>query len=546
MRLKIAAKIGLGFGLVTVAVIVNGILTSNALQKSRIVNDKITNVYSPSLEWINKMYGSISDTRMLIKSWVHIDKISDTPDKLQLKKLHSTDYPAIIDTLKSLSGLWSDAHKTMLTEIDAMIRDTLFPKHQYIMDQLNSFESYDDPFVVFEVTPMTEEGGEVMELTNVILKKIAELQKEQEALVNEGRANMVNQFDSFRKFIFIMLIILIFASIVSGVITIRSLANPINRTKNILLLMSKGVLPKEKLTEGNDEIGQMSKALNMVVQGLKDVSNFTIEVGKANFSTNFKPLSDEDTLGLSLIEMREELIKAKKEEELRQEENVQRNWASQGVALFSDILRKNNDNLERLSYEVISNMVRYTNSNQGGIFILNENDKDHLYLEMTACYAYNRQKFLNKTIEIGEGLVGRCYQEKEKIFLTEIPDNYIKITSGLGDNNPSCLLLIPLTYNNNIFGILEIATFNVFHDYEIEFVERIGESIAATISTVKSNIQNAILLEQSQQQAEEMASQEEEMRQNMEELRATQEQSSRREEELVREVESLRKQLIGQ
>jgi methyl-accepting chemotaxis protein len=546
MRLKIAAKIGLGFGLVTVAVIVNGILTSNALQKSRIVNDKITNVYSPSLEWINKMYGTISDTRMLIKSWVHIDKISDTPDKLHLKRLHNTEYPAIIDTLKSLSAMWSEQHRQMLYNIDAMIKDTLFPKHQYIMDQLNSFESYDDPFVVFEVTPMTEDGGEVMALTDKALKDIAELQKEQEALVNEGRINMVNQFNSFRKFIFIMLIILIFAAIVAGVITIRSLANPINRTKNILLQMGKGVLPKEKLTEGNDEVGQMSKALNLVVQGLKDVSNFTIEVGKSNFNTDFKPLSDEDTLGLSLIEMREELIKAKKEEELRQEENVQRNWASQGVALFSDILRKNNDNLERLSYEVISNMVRYTNSNQGGIFIVNDNDRNHLFLEMTACYAYNRQKFLSKTIEVGEGLVGRCYQEKEKIFITEIPDDYIKITSGLGDNNPTCLLLIPLTYNNNIFGIMEIATFNVYHEFEIEFIERIGESIAATISTVKSNIQNAILLEQSQQQAEEMASQEEEMRQNMEELRATQEQSSRREEELVREVESLRKQLLSQ
>jgi methyl-accepting chemotaxis protein len=546
MRLKIAAKIGLGFGLVTFAVIVNGILTSNALQKSRIINDKITNVYSPSLEWINKMYGFVSDSRMLIKSWVYIDKISDTPDKLKLKKLHSVDYPLVIDTLKTLGAMWSEEHRNTLAEIDGMISDTLFPKHQYIMDQLNSFESYDDPFVVFEVTPMTEDGGEVMLLTDKILNKIADLQKEQEAIVSEGRTSMVNQFNSFRKFIFIMLILLIFAAIVAGVITIRSLANPINRTKNILLQMGKGVLPKEKLTEGKDEIGQMSKALNTVVQGLKDVSNFTIEVGKANFNTDFKPLSEEDTLGLSLIEMREELIKAKKEEELRQEENVQRNWASQGVALFSDILRKNNDNLERLSYEVISNIVRYTNSNQGGIFIVNDNDRDHLYLEMTACYAYNRQKFLNKAIELGEGLIGRCYQEKEKIFLTEIPDNYIKITSGLGDNNPSCLLLIPLTYNNNIYGILEIATFNVFHDYEIEFVERIGESIAATISTVKSNIQNAILLEQSQQQAEEMASQEEEMRQNMEELRATQEQSSRREEELVREVESLRKQLLGQ
>lgn len=543
MRLKIAAKIGLGFGLVTIAVIVNGILTSNALQKSRDVNDKITNVYSPSLEWINKLYTYVSESRMLIKSWVYIDKISDTPDKLRLKKLHSTDYIHVIDTLKTLSDMWSEDQKQMLVGIDAMIKDTLFPKHQYIMDQLSTFESYDDPFIVFEVTPMTEEGGDVMVMTDAILVRLTDLQKTQEALVNVGRSDMVQQFDSFRKFIFIMLIILIFAVLIIGIITIRSLANPINKTKNILLQMSRGVLPKDKLTEGNDEIGQMSRALNQVVQGLNDVSTFTVEIGKANFSTDFKPLSEDDTLGLSLLEMREELIKAKKEEEKRQEENIHRNWASQGVALFSDILRQNNDNLEKLSYEIISNMVRYTNSNQGGIFIANDIDRDHLFLEMTACYAYDRQKFLTKKIEIGEGLVGRCYQEKERIYLTEVPNNYIKITSGLGDNNPTCLLLIPLTYNNNVYGIMEISSFNQFQDYEVEFIERIGESIAATISTTKSNIQTALLLEQSQQQAEEMSSQEEEMRQNMEELRATQEQSARREEELSREVESLRKHI---
>lgn len=547
MRLKIAAKIGLGFGLVTVAVIVNGILTSNALQKSRDVNDKITNVYTPSLEWINKLYTYVSESRMLIKSWVYIDKISDTPDKLRLKKLHTTDYTHVMDTLKVLSSgdRWSQEQVQMLSEIDALIKDTLFPKHQYIMSQLSTFESYDDPFVVFEVTPMTEEGGDVMVLTDNVLNRITTLQNTLEKLVNEGRADMVQQFDSFRKFILIMLLALIFAVLVIGVVTIRSLANPINKTKNILLQMSRGVLPKERLTEGKDEIGQMSMALNSVVQGLNDATNFTAEIGKGNFSTDFKPLSEDDTLGLSLIEMREELIKAKKEEEKRQEENIHRNWASQGVALFSDILRKNNDNLEKLSYEIISNMVRYTNSNQGGIFIVNDMDKGHAFLEMTACYAYDRQKFLSKRIEVGEGLVGRCYQEKERIYLTEIPNNYIKITSGLGDNNPTCLLLIPLTYNDNVYGIMEISSFSKYHDFEVEFMERIGESIAATISTTKSNIQTALLLEQSQQQAEEMASQEEEMRQNMEELRATQEQSARREEELTKEVEILKKQMLN-
>ena len=546
MRLRIATKIILAFGVITLAVIINALMTSSALQKSREVNDKISNLYTPSLAYINDLYSKIGDSRMLVKSWVFIDKISDTPDKLKLRKLHAVDYNEVMDTLKTFSKIWADEHtefRDLLLKIDSAIVDTLFVKHKYIMDQLSDFESYDDPFIVFEVTPMTEEGGEIMILTQRILNQIDVLRINLEDQVGEGRIEMVDTFNNFKTRIIIMAIILVLGALVIGAFTINSLARPINHTKSILLKMGKGILPKEKLTEGPDEIGQMAKALNLVIQGLKDIFNFSLEIGKGNFDTEFKPLSDDDVLGLSLLEMRNELKNASKEEEKRKEEDEQRNWAAQGVAMFSDILRKSSDNLEELSYDIISNMVKYTGSNQGGMFIVNDNDKNRTFLEMAACYAYDRKKFLEKKIQEGEGLVGRCYQEQEKIFLTEIPEDYIKITSGLGDDNPKCLLLIPLVYNDVIYGIIEIASFNVYRPFEIEFIERISESIAATISSVKANIQTTMLLEQSQQQAEEMASQEEEMRQNMEELRATQEQSARREEDLKKEVEELRKRL---
>jgi len=544
MRLKIAAKIGLGFGIMTIAVIVNAFITSSALEKSREVNDKISNVYTPSLEFINELYNKINDSRMLIKSWVFIDKISDTPDKLRLKELHEHAYKQTIDTLKVLQVMWDSAsHQQLLMHIDSVIVDTLFPKHQYIMGQLSTFESYDDPFVVFEVTPMTEEGGEVMALTQRVLKSIDQLRKGQEKIVERARVDMVKTFDAFKTRIFIMGLILVIGAIVIGVFTINSLAVPINRTKNILLSMSKGVLPKDKLPEGSDEVGQMSKALNLLVKGLTNIFNFSLEIGKGNFNSEFTPLSDEDVLGHSLIEMRDELRKAAEEEKKRKEEDEHRNWASQGLAKFSDILRKSNNNLEEFSYEIISQLVKYTNTNQGGMYIVNDSDKNNIIIEMKACYAFDRRKYLQKEIHVGEGLVGRCYQEKEKIYLTEIPNDYIKITSGLGDENPRALLIVPLIYNDVIYGLIEMASFKEFPPYVIEFIERVGESIAATISSIKANIQTTYLLEQSQQQAEEMAAQEEEMRQNMEELRATQEQSARREEELSREVQELRKRL---
>jgi methyl-accepting chemotaxis protein len=544
MRLKIAAKIGLGFGIITVAVIINAWITSNALERSRTINEKITNVYTPSQEYLADLYSRINDSRMLIKSWVFIDKISDTPDKVKLAQLHKTDYKEVMDTLKVLSAMWDSAsYRAALFHVDSVITDSLFPKHKYIMEQLNSFEKYDDPFVVFEVQPMTEDGGEVMVMTSRILTILNDLKNKQDAVVNRGRQDMIATFNRFQNWIFIMGFILVIGAIVIGLLTINSLAVPINHTKNILLSMGRGILPKEKLKEGSDELGQMAKALNMLVKGLTNIFNFSVDIGKGNFETEFAPLSEEDVLGHSLLDMRNELNKAAEDEKRRKQEDEQRNWAAQGVAKFSDILRKNAGSIDELSYNIISNLVKYTNSNQGGIYVVNDNDRDHLFIEMKASYAYDRRKFLNRQIEIGEGLVGRCYQEKEKIYLTEIPHDYIKITSGLGEESPRALLIIPLIYNDVIYGLVELASFDAYPEYVIEFIERIGESIAATISSSKAHIQTALLLEQSQQQAEEMASQEEEMRQNMEELRATQEQSARREEELQYEVNELRKRI---
>ncbi len=544
MRLKIAAKISLGFGIITIAVIINAWITSNALERSRNINERITSIYTPSQAFIADLYSRINDSRMLVKSWVFIDKISDTPDKIKLRDLHNRDYKAVMDTLKQLGNLWDSASfKSALFHIDSVIVDSLFPKHKYIMEQLNSFEKYDDPFVIFEVTPMTEEGGDVMMLTNRVLEQIDNLRKKQEAVVEQGRQEMIATFNRFQNWILIMGFILVAGAIVIGLLTINSLAIPINHTKNILLSMGKGILPKEKLTEGNDELGQMARALNALIKGLTNIFNFSLEIGKGNFDTPFSPLSEEDVLGHSLIDMRNELKKAAEEESRRKSEDEQRNWSAQGVARFSDILRKSTNNLDELSYSIISNLVKYTNSNQGGIYIVNDIDKEHPFIEMKASYAYDRRKFITKSIEIGEGLIGRCYQEKEKIYLTDIPHDYIKITSGLGEDNPRALLILPLIYNDVIYGLIEIASFNEYPPYVIEFFERIGESIAATISSSKAHIQTALLLEQSQQQAEEMSSQEEEMRQNMEELRATQEQSARREEDLQHEVNELRKRI---
>ncbi len=259
---------------------------------------------------------------------------------------------------------------------------------------------------------------------------------------------------------------------------------------------------------------------------------------------NLESGNKSDELTNSLIKLQEHLINTRKQDEQRRKEDEQRRWAAEGLANFGEILRANYDNLEELSFQIINNLVKYTNSNQGATYILYSESEEKKYFEMTACYAYERRKYTEKRIEYGEGLVGACALEMEKIYMTEIPDNYLNITSGLGTANPRCLLLIPLNINETNHGVIEIASFYELENYKIEFIEKVAESVASTISAVKTNIRTSKLLKESQQQAQALAEQEEQMRQNMEELQATQEEADRYSEQFVSFTNSVNHTLI--
>ncbi len=321
----------------------------------------------------------------------------------------------------------------------------------------------------------------------------------------------------------------------------RNITNPLTKITELLNHLAKGHIDEKMRIkiETGDEIEEMTDALNSSIDGLNKKVEFANLIGQGKLNQEFDLLSDKDVLGESLIEMRNSLVKAEKEDGKRKIEDEKRRWTNEGLATFADILRQNNDNLENLATEIILNLVGYLKANQGGIFILNDNDKENIHFDLLSAYAFDRRKFLQKQIEMGEGLIGTCAIEKKTIYMTEIPQDYMEITSGLGGANPNSLLIVPLKIEENVLGVLEIASFNIFEKHEIEFVEKLAESIASTFSSVRVNIRTSELLERSQQQAEEMAAQEEEMRQNMEELQATQEESTRKGAEMEGLVEAL-------
>lgn len=346
------------------------------------------------------------------------------------------------------------------------------------------------------------------------------------------------------RLLFLICFILIVVSIVIAQHLGKMISNPIKIIIDRLKEMSLGVLQKVELKKNNfSEIDEIYNTTNNVIDGLAKAADFADNIGKGNLDAEFDRLSEDDNLGTNLLLMRKRLQDAEKENAKRKIEDEKVNWATLGLAKFGEILHTDNQNINDLSYEILRNLIKYIDVNQGAIYVVDESGEEPVYV-MTSAIAYDRRKFMQKRFAVGEDLVGRCAYEHKTIYMTDIPENYITITSGMGSATASALLLVPLVIEDKVFGIIELASFNKLEDYKINFVEKLAESIASTISTVKVNERTNELLKQSKVQAEELASQEEEMRQNMEELQATQEEAARRDNETSSIMNVINQKLI--
>jgi len=389
--------------------------------------------------------------------------------------------------------------------------------------EFNRFDGKDEHLMLF--TPISMDG------VNTVWSLVISIPKGM--LMAEANRTLLISLGVGLLGLILIYIVLVFIS--------DGLTRPIVKITGSLKRMAAGEISGNLTLDINsgDEIEEMSKALNTTIEGLNQKAAFSLDIGQGKLASQLEMLGENDILGKSLLEMRDSLQHANAEEEKRKVEDSKRAWANEGFALFSDILRQNSNSIDNLADEVVRNLVKYFKVNQAGMFIINDDDKNDIFFQYMAAYAWDRKKYVTKRIELGEGLVGACAMEKETIQLTEIPEDYVFITSGLGKATPRYVILVPLKHEDTVVGVLELASFSVMETHEVELLEKVGESIASSILSVKINTKTRMLLEQSQQQAEEMKAQEEEMRQNMEELLATQEEMGRKAEEQKRKEDDL-------
>jgi hypothetical protein len=468
-------RIAFGFSLLIIAIIINTVISRRIVFKILETQQEATEILNPSIRALSEFRSIVLQTKDDLQSWEFSGRDTDSPALNDVRSLLQTKMPDTHEQISDLSSEWDQGDREIYENLYTFINDSLlthisgFISSLYQMSDADSLITRSSLSLLLDSYRFTD-----VQLLDLIRKF------EQEA--QEADQTIQATYSTSRNIILINGIIIALAAILIAILLFYSIFNPIKKYRNTISSMGRGILPEEKFREGTDELGRIGSALNSLIQGLKNLTTFSEEMGKGNFKSGFKPLSDGDILGNSLIQLRENLRTAAIEEEKRKREDQRRNWSNQGIARFSEILREHTDDLDKLASKLISELVKYLGAKVGGLFLIRSGNNKEKEIELVASYAYDRVKHLQKSIQVGEGLVGRCVQEGNTIFLTDIPEDYIRIKSGLGEDNPRCLLIVPLRLNEEITGVIEIATLEVFEEFQIEFIERIGTSIASSIS----------------------------------------------------------------
>ncbi|TFH22814.1 MAG: PAS domain S-box protein, partial [Bacteroidia bacterium] len=296
--------------------------------------------------------------------------------------------------------------------------------------------------------------------------------------------------------------------------------------------MSRGIIPTPLDSSMGGEFATVAANLNRHAADLQKKVGLLTSMSEEGPGEIYTP-DMEDELGNALVILSDYLTRKELDEVTRNREDKRQNWISEGVAQLGEVLRSERDDVRELSFLIIQKLVSYMNLEMGSLFVTDESDPEHPVLHMVTSYAYDRRKYTTMTLEWGVGLPGTCAQEKERIFVTDVPPDYFEVSSGIGSSKPNCILLVPLKIGKRVLGVVELATVRLLRPFEIDFVESLSESIASSLLAVRTSERTSELLKQSQAQAEALKEHDIATRENLQKLEQAQEESSKKESEIT-------------
>lgn len=484
---------------------------SNFSNELYIIENDFTN-YNTKLKYITDQHKNIGDVSDGIISQLEVSKL-DVRKSLneftiegltrQFSDLELLEKEFIKDFQVSDFENFNSKSNEIIARLRTLTTSNLLVKYQLtkIIDQITQYKQVFNLFfskqVEIGLSPYDGLKGEVTEQLSLILS---------------ANNTFIASYNTYSKQIANYIILFSFIGQVLAItfgfyffkMLFRSIRVPIETIEYFMTELLEGKLPKSVPISARDELNNVARKLLKYIASLQTKRDFAEEIGRGNLHADLNKLSESDTLAIALLEMKDSLNSAHVEDLKRKEADDVQDWITSGLASFGDILRQFNNNLDLLSAEIVRNLIKYTNSNYGAVFIVKaEPDSSEPYLELTAAYAADKKKFMKQKVLFYEGLVGTCAVEKRMFVMDNVPEDYIRIESTFGSAPTTSLLIIPLLLNKEIFGVIELSSFIKYEPHHISFVEKLAEDIAITISYVKINMANELLLKTSNQKLSE-------------------------------------------
>jgi CheY-like chemotaxis protein/signal transduction histidine kinase len=286
---------------------------------------------------------------------------------------------------------------------------------------------------------------------------------------------------------------------------IKYMVTSVMEIKHAADRIAQGDLDLTLTVKSRDEIGSLAGSFNKLIQVSKEYAQAADVIGRGDYSPTVQIRGESDTLGTSLNNMKTNLQELSRENETR-------HWLLTGNSELNDLMRGEQE-IRELAQEVVRKLTVYLNAQIGAIY-LSENE----HLRLVGSYAFHHRKDNNNVFKVGEGLVGQAALEKKPIVFSQVPDDYIKINSGLGNTTPKNIIVYPFLYDEQVKGVIEVGSARVFSEYDMKFLEMVAENIGIAFNSSQSRTILKELLEETQRQTEELEAQQEELRQINEEL----------------------------
>jgi HAMP domain-containing protein/signal transduction histidine kinase/DNA-binding response OmpR family regulator len=259
-----------------------------------------------------------------------------------------------------------------------------------------------------------------------------------------------------------------------------------------------------------DNVNQLAANLTTQVRAIAEVAT---AVTKGDLTRSIAVAAQGEVAALK--DNINEMIRNLRETTLK---NAEQDWLKTNLAKFSRMLQGQKD-LLTVGRLILSELAPVVSAQQAVFYMMDGSQKmDEPFLKLLASYAYKERKNVDNRFKLGEGLVGQCALEKEKILLANVPGDYVQITSGLGEAKPLNIMVLPIVFEGDVKAVMELASFDRFSPTHEAFLDQLTESIGIVLNTIEANMRTEDLLKQSQSLARELQSQQEELQQTNAEL----------------------------